>query len=231
MITTVGLDADDTLWHSQNHFEETQEVITELVSEWATPDEFAISLMQVERTNIASFGFGVKSFTLSAIEAAIDVSQGTIDPRAIAAIVEAGRELLEHPVELIDGVEETVRTLSESYRVVVITKGDLLHQQRKIDESGLGPLLDDTHIVSHKDPETYAHITAQLGVRPEYMVMAGNSLPSDVLPADAAGLHAVHVPYHLEWSYERAAVPAGSFATLQTIRDLPRHIGELNSRT
>lgn len=228
MIDVIGFDADDTLWHSQNHYDEAQREAAAVLGEWTDPDEFADRLLDVERVNVGHYGFGVKSFTLSMVETAITISGGAVTSSTISALVEIGRVLLQHPVELIDGVTEVVAALTDDHHLVVVTKGDLLHQERKLVESGLYDAFDDVHIVSAKTPDTYRKLMHHHGVAPERALMVGNSLPSDILPARAAGLHTAHIPYALLWAYEHHELDEDhDVTTLDSIHELPGHVSEL----
>jgi putative hydrolase of the HAD superfamily len=236
-ITTVGLDGDDTLWHSESHFELTTARLVELLSPWVDADaEDPVSihdrLIATERRNLALLGYGVKAFTLSMVETAIEVSDGTIPAGAIREIIAWGRELLDHPVELLDGVEDTLRTLRGDYRLVLITKGDLLHQESKIAQSGLEPLFTGIEIISEKDPATYRRVLQRQSVEPASFTMVGNSVRSDVIPVLELGGTAVHVPYHVTWALEHHEPgddgPA-PFPTLASITELPQVLTTLGA--
>ena len=228
-ITTVGLDADDTLWHNETIFRMTQARFRNLMADHAEPEFLDSRLAEVERRNLALYGYGVKGFTLSLIETAMDITGGAPPGHVIADILAAGREMLSHPVEPLPGVEEAVGELAEHYRLVLITKGDLLHQEQKLAASGLGDLFAAVEIVSEKDASTYARVFARHGTGAAEAAMAGNSLRSDVLPALQAGAFAAHVPYHLTWAHEMADPPNGHprFAELPSIRDLPAWVKSL----
>jgi len=223
-ITTVGLDADDTLWHNETIFRMTQARFRTLMADHAEPEFLDARLAEVERRNLALYGYGVKGFTLSLIETAMDITGGQPPGRIIADILDAGREMLRHPVEPLPGAEEAVHALAAHYTLVLITKGDLLHQEQKLAASGLGELFHGVEIVSEKDAAGYARIFARHGAGgPEQAAMAGNSLRSDVLPALEAGAYAAHIPYHITWAHETTDPPTGHprFTELPTIRDLP----------
>jgi putative hydrolase of the HAD superfamily len=202
MIDTIGFDADDTLWHNENLFSMTQEKFRALLSPYATTEVLDARLNETERRNLTHFGYGIKGFTLSMIETALDVSGGRIDPHDIQAILDAGKAMLAHPVELLDGVRETLERLAGEYQLMVITKGDLFDQESKIARSGLAPLLARVEIVSEKDQAAYRRILGRHGVAPERFLMVGNSIRSDILPVLAIGANAVHVPYPLAWHHE-----------------------------
>lgn len=221
-IEVVALDADDTLWHSEVFFERVERRFTDLVSRYVGPDvDVQAVLAAVEHRNLDRYGYGIKAFTLSMLEAAIEATEGAIGTDELAQILAAGRTMLDHPVDLIDGVEETTATLVEQgYRLVVVTKGDLHHQQAKLWRSGLVDRFERVEIVAEKDPETYRRVVASMDVAPERFCMVGNSVRSDVLPVLAIGAQAVHVPYHVTWAHEHADHD-GTMPTLETIRLLP----------
>lgn len=222
-ITTVGLDADDTLWHNETIFRMTHARFAALLAEAADPEMIEARLAEVERRNLRLYGYGVKGFTLSMIETAMELTDGRVDPAVIREILAAGREMLAHPVEPLSGVEATLATLSERYRLVLITKGDLLDQERKLAASGLGDLFAAVEIVSEKTAETYARVFARHGSGADEAAMIGNSMRSDVLPALEAGAWAAHVPYVVTWAHELADAPQGHprYAALETLADAP----------
>ena len=181
-ITTVGLDADDTLWHNETIFRLTQERMRDLLADVADEAAFQATLAATEKKNLALYGYGVKGFTLSMIETAMQLTNGEPPGRIIADILAAGRDMLGHPVEPLPGVDQALAELSERYRLVLITKGDLLHQEQKLAASGLGDLFAAVEIVSEKDASTYARVFARHGTGPAEAVMCGNSMRSDILP-------------------------------------------------
>ena len=222
-ITTVGLDADDTLWHNETIFRLTQDRFRALMADVAAPEVLDARLAAVERRNLALYGYGVKGFTLSLIETAMELTGGEPPGRIISDILAAGREMLGHPVEPLPGVDHALAELSEGYRLVLITKGDLLHQEQKLAASGLGDLFAAVEIVSEKDASTYASVFSRHGTGASAAAMCGNSIRSDILPAIEAGAFAAHVPYPLTWAHEVAEAPIGHhrFVELPSIRDLP----------
>lgn len=208
MITTIGFDADDTLWQNETFFQLTQDHFTALLADYAEAAHLHDRLLEAERRNLGHYGFGVKGFTLSMIETAIEVTQGRVPASVIAEIMAAGREMLAHPIELLPHAQVAVTALAQDHRVLLVTKGDLLDQERKLAQSGLGDLFDAVEIVSDKTPAVYATIFARHGDGAERALMVGNSLKSDVIPAIAAGGWGVHVPHGLTWALERAEPPA-----------------------
>jgi putative hydrolase of the HAD superfamily len=228
-ITTVGLDADDTLWHNETIFRLTQERMRDLLAEVADEPVFHATLAAVEKRNLRLYGYGVKGFTLSMIETAMELTGGEPSGRMIAEILAAGREMLGHPVEPLPGVDDTLHELSESYRLVLITKGDLLHQEQKLAASGLGDLFAAVEIVSEKDASTYERVFARHGTGAAEAAMCGNSMRSDILPALEAGAWAAHVPYPLTWAHEMADAPVGNgrFVELGSISEFPAWLKSL----
>jgi len=222
-ITIVGLDADDTLWHNERHFQLTQARFAELLADHAETGQLADRLLAAERRNIGHYGFGVKGFVLSMIETAIEVTDGRVPAPVIAELLACGRQMLAEPIELLPGVAETLDRLAGRYRLIVVTKGDLLDQERKLAQSGLGDLFDAVEIVSHKTPSTYAAVFARHGPGPEGALMAGNSMASDVVAPILAGAWGVHLPFGLEWALEAAEPPAANprFRRLDAITALP----------
>ncbi|HET9542005.1 MAG TPA: HAD family hydrolase [Acidimicrobiales bacterium] len=229
MIDVVALDGDDTLWHSENQFVMTQDRFKELLAGRADPDLLDARLMAHERENLQVFGYGVKGFTLSMIETAIEVTEGRIDTADIQAIIDGAKEMLQHPVELLDGVAETVRALVKDYRVMVITKGDLFHQESKLARSGLVEDLWQVEIVAEKDEASYRRIFDRYGLDPATFVMVGNSVKSDILPVLALGGRAVHIEYEMTWEMEHAEADKAheGYWELDTIRDLPTLLATL----
>lgn len=221
-LTTVAFDADDTLWHNERFFHLTQAHFASLLADYAEPDSLAARLLDAERRNIGHYGFGIKGFTLSMIETAIEVTDGKVPASVISELLDAGREMLRHPVELLPFAQQAVETIAETHRVLLITKGDLLHQENKLAQSGLGELFDGVEIVSNKTPDVYARIFAEHGDGPESSMMVGNSMRSDVLPVVELGGWGVFVPHGLEWDIEKADPPenAPRYRTLSDLSQL-----------
>ncbi|MCC4298964.1 HAD family hydrolase [Aurantimonas coralicida] len=206
-LTTIGFDADDTLWHNERFFQLTEARFREMLADHADADLVSSRLLEAERRNLGHYGFGIKGFVLSMIETALDVTGDTASPAIVRQILDAGREMLEHPVEALPEAQETLAALAGSYRLVLITKGDLFDQERKLAASGLGDYFDAVEIVSDKTAATYERLFARHGDGPARAMMVGNSLKSDVLPALAAGSFGVHVPHELTWALEHAEQP------------------------
>ncbi|MEM9634680.1 MAG: HAD family hydrolase [Pseudomonadota bacterium] len=206
-ITTLGFDADDTLWHNERIFRLTEERFAGLLGDYTGKDKLNERLVAAERRNVLHYGYGVKGFTLSMIETAIEVTDGQVHADVIAEILEAGRDMLNHPVEPLPYVEETLKAVKDDYRLVLITKGDLFDQERKIAASGLDIYFDAIEIVSEKTAATYEILFARHGTGAQEAMMIGNSLKSDILPAVKAGAQAAHVPYEITWALEEAQAP------------------------
>lgn len=232
-ITTVGLDADDTLWHNETIFRLTHDRFAELLAEHGDRELIETRLAEVERRNLRLYGYGVKGFTLSMIETAMELTGGEAPPSVVREILAAGREMLAHPVETLPGVDEAIAVLSETYRLILITKGDLMDQERKLAASGLGEVFAAVEIVSEKDQAVYERIFARHGTGAEEAVMVGNSMKSDVLPALAAGAFGIHIPYAITWAHELADAPQGHprFASLGSIDELHACIAGMHSLT
>jgi putative hydrolase of the HAD superfamily len=230
-VAVVGLDGDDTLWHSEQLFVEVQERFAQLLAPHCALDAEALDgrLLAVERRNVGTFGYGVKGFTLSLLETAIEVTDERVPAAALREILELGKQLLDHPVQLLDGAAEAVDALTDRYRVMLVTKGDLLHQESKVARSGLADLLWAVEILSEKDERTYRRTLDRNGVDPTGFVMVGNSVRSDVLPVLELGGRAVHVPYHVTWAMEHAEPEPDRhrFPVLESLAELPACIDEL----
>jgi putative hydrolase of the HAD superfamily len=206
-LTAIGFDADDTLWQNERFYRLTQARFAELLAGHAEPDHLAERLLEVEKRNLARYGFGIKGFTLSMIETAIEVSEGEVPASVIASILDAGRDMLSHPVETLPEARETLERLAPDYRMILITKGDLFDQERKLAGSGLGDLFDAVEIVSDKTAATYERVFGQYADGAARAMMVGNSLKSDVIPAIAAGSWGVYIPHDLNWVLEHADDP------------------------
>ncbi len=220
----IGFDADDTLWHNEDAFQSTQRQFEALLGDWATAAEVDDRLFQIEMRNMGRYGYGVKAFTLSMVEAAIDISDGAIGTDVLSTILELGHHLLDRPAELIDGVTDVLDQLGD-HTLMIITKGDLYHQLARIESSGLSQRFWRTEVVAHKNPTTYRDLLSVLQVPIREFVMVGNSVPSDVLPVLEIGGRAIHVPYHVTWAHEHHADEHPA-PILDTLADLPALIAE-----
>jgi putative hydrolase of the HAD superfamily len=231
-ITTVGVDADDTLWHSESKFRLSHARFLELLSDHGDAEKIESQLLAVEKRNLRVYGYGAKGFTLSMIETALEVTDGAVDTRVIREILAVGREMLTEPIEPLSGVDKALAELSDRYRLILITKGDLLHQEQKLASSGLGDYFVAVEIVSEKDAGTYRRVFERYGTGAEQAVMAGNSMKSDILPALEAGCWGALIPYPLVWSHEAAEAPVGHarYAELGSISELPGWVDRIASR-
>jgi len=230
-LTTIGFDADDTLWHNERYFALSHDHFAALLAEHSERDHLMARLLEAERRNLPHYGYGIKGFTLSMIETAIEVTDGEVPAAVIAELLAAGRDMLAHPIELLPHVEDILNTLQGQYRLVVITRGDLLDQERKLAQSGLRARFDAIEIVSHKTEAAYRDIFARHGEGAERGLMVGNSLASDVRPMIDAGGWGVHVPHDLTWAMEHAERPteAARFAEIDSLAELPDLLGRLKT--
>jgi putative hydrolase of the HAD superfamily len=228
-IEVIAFDADDTLWHNEEIFYSTHDKFKELLSKYHDEEWIVERLYQTESRNILHFGYGVKGFTLSMIETAIELSENRISAAEIQSIIELGKEMMKAPVELLEGVKETIEQLAINFDLMMITKGDLFHQESKIARSGLARFFRRIEIVSEKDAGVYERITAKHSIAPQQFLMVGNSLKSDILPVVAMGGIAVHVPYKTEWIHERVAkedLDGKSYFEIQHIGLLPDFLSQ-----
>lgn len=225
----IGFDADDTLWHNERFFRLTQARFAELLADHADPAHLSARLLDAERRNLGHYGYGIKGFVLSMIETALEVTEERVPASVIGELIAAGQEMLAHPIELMPDAREAIEALTGDHLIVLITKGDLVDQERKLAQSGLGDLFDDVEIVSEKTPDIYQSAFARHGVAPERALMVGNSLRSDVIPAIAAGGWGVHVPHELTWELEHAEPPEGHgrFRRIERLGALPALAGAL----
>ena len=201
-IKVIAFDADDTLWVNEPYFQEMEGRFCELMEDYLSHHHVSQELYKTEMRNLALYGFGVKSFILSMLETAISISDGTIPITALEKIIKNGKELLERPIELLDGVKGVLNSLKGKYRLVVATKGDLLDQEQKLQKSKLEGYFHHIEIMSDKKVSDYRKLLKHLDVAPESFLMIGNSIKSDILPVLKIGGFAVHVPYHTTWAHE-----------------------------
>jgi putative hydrolase of the HAD superfamily len=227
----VGFDADDTLWHSETYFQNAQAQFESLLARYIEIEDARVRdrLLATERANIQLFGYGAKGMTLSMIEAAIALTDARISGADIHRITEIGKGVLQHPVELLPGIRDAVEAVAARHRVVLITKGDLFHQERKVAESGLADLFHRIEIVSEKDEQTYARLLAEFEVAAEAFVMIGNSFKSDIAPVLALGGFGVHMPYHVLFGLEHTEIDASHprVATVEGPAEIPGAIERL----
>ncbi len=233
MLTTICFDADDTLWHNERFFQLTQDKFYELLADHAEADHLAERLLDAERRNLGQYGFGIKGFVLSMIETALDVTNDDVPGNVIRELVSAGQEMLSHPIELLPGAAETVKALAPDYHLLLITKGDLLDQERKLAQSGLGEMFDGVEIVSDKTSGVYAEVFERRTIVPQSALMVGNSLKSDVIPALEAGAWGVHVPHDLTWVLESADAPTDNvrYREIETLFELSQVVSGIENQT
>jgi len=228
-LTTIGFDADDTLWENEQFFRLTEARFAGLLRPYAPEIDIEGCLLEAERRNLAFYGFGIKGFVLSMIETAIELTEGRVPSPVIGELLEAGREMLRHPVDTLPHARATLEALHGQYRMVLITKGDLFDQERKLAASGLGELFDAVEIVSDKSRDSYARIFARHGDGAGRAMMVGNSLKSDVIPAIEAGGWGVFVPHSLTWVVEHAEEPSDAprFRKIAHLGELPALLAEI----
>ena len=221
-VEVVGFDADDTLWRSEESFRDAEEMFVDLVAPHA-PDGIDVTdaLHAIEQSNVAVSGYGVKAFALSMVQAAVTATSGRVPATVIGRLVDHAHDMLMQPVELLDGVPETLAAVGRAHRLVLITKGDLVHQTRKITTSGLEHHFEHVAVVLEKDADMYRRVLGEWRIDPAAFLFVGNSVRSDVLPVLEIGASGVHVPYHVTWEHEVVRHHDGGFDELTSIRDLP----------
>lgn len=202
-IKVIGFDADDTLWVNETYYREAEEAFTKILEAYETPNKVNQELFKKEMQDLHLYGYGIKSFVLSMVESAIEISNNTISNKAIQKIIDIGKAMINKPVELLDGVEEVLNLLSPKYRLILATKGDLLDQERKLKKSGLTNYFHHIEVLSDKKEANYSNLLNHLDINPSEFLMIGNSLKSDVLPLVNIKANAIHVPYHTTWEHEK----------------------------
>jgi putative hydrolase of the HAD superfamily len=229
----IAFDADDTLWHNERLYVEAQARFAQLLSHYHNPEWIGERLYQTETQNIQHFGYGIKAFALSMIETAVELTEGRLNGQDVKALIDLAKEMLSAKVELLEHVGETIPRLAARYRLMVITKGDLLDQETKISRSGLGQYFQQVEVVSQKTPETYRRLLKKAGLLPERFLMVGNSLKSDILPILELGGSAVYIPYETTWLHEVANPPAEEqpgYYPLDHMGQLPALLARLDPR-
>jgi putative hydrolase of the HAD superfamily len=228
-LSIIGVDADDTLWHTETVFRLTHQRFNELLGDFADAETLEASLSAIERENMKTYGYGAKGFTLSMLQTALEVSEGKVSTAIIKELLQAGREMMTHPIDPLPGVEEALKQLSDRFRLIVVTKGDLFHQESKLAASGLGSYFSGVEIVSEKTPEIYTRAFARHGGAAETSLMTGNSVKSDILPMLEAGGYAALIPYPLVWEHERAEKPTNHprFREMEKLAHLPAWLDEI----
>lgn len=225
-IKVIGFDADDTLWVNETYFREAEEKFADLLENYETKNKIDQELFKMEMKNLELYGYGIKGFMLSMVESAMDISNNQVSQATITKILNLGKNMITHPVELLEGVEEVLKKLSDRYRLIVLTKGDLLDQERKLNRSSLSKYFHHVEVLSDKKEENYKNLLDHLEIDVNEFLMIGNSLKSDVLPIINIGAKAVHVPFHTTWQHEE--VPIGeqtnNHLTLNTITDILKYL-------
>ncbi|MGA9637928.1 HAD family hydrolase [Flavobacterium sp.] len=226
-LKVIAFDADDTLFINETYFAETEEKFCALMSDYLSHQGISQELFRIEIENLPRYGYGIKGYILSMIEAAMTISSNTIPIEIIEKIVQYGKELFDKPIVLLEGVEETLETLYGKYKLVVATKGDLLDQRRKLHNSGLGKYFHHIEVMSDKQEIDYLDLLKRLEIQPDEFLMIGNSLKSDVLPVLGIGGHAVHIPFHTTWAHERIdhKIEHKNFKKMKHINEILKIIG------
>lgn len=221
-LKVIAFDADDTLWVNEPYFRHTEEQFYDLLGEFSSQQGLERELFKIEIENLGFYGYGIKGFVLSMIEAALKVTDNKISTEVIGKIIELGKEMMNRPIELLDGVEEVLEALKCKYRLVVATKGDLLDQERKLKKSGISHYFHHIEIMSEKDDANYRKLIKHLDIHPKELMMVGNSLKSDILPVLNVGGHGVHVPYHITWAHEHIedTIDDEKFKSVERIREI-----------
>ncbi|MCH2035131.1 MAG: HAD family hydrolase [Tenacibaculum sp.] len=222
-IKVIAFDADDTLWVNETYFRDAENEFAQLLNDYETENKIHQELFKKEIENLKHYGYGVKGFMLSMIECALELSNNQIDPKTINKILEIGKEMLEKPIELLDGVEEVLKSLYGKYKLIVATKGDLLDQERKLERSGILKYFHHVEVMSEKKVPDYKKLMGHLDIDPSELLMIGNSLKSDVLPLIEIGASAIHIPFHTTWAHEEVNEQQSrnkDFKTLSNIREV-----------
>jgi putative hydrolase of the HAD superfamily len=221
-LKVIAFDADDTLFVNEPYFQETEQKFCVMMSDYLSKQGLSQELFKIEVDNLHLYGYGIKGYTLSMIEAAMKISNNTLSVEVIAKIIDLGKELLQKPIELLDGVEETLKALQGKYKLIVATKGDLKDQQRKLHDSGLGIYFHHIEVMADKQEVNYEKLLKRLEIESKEFFMIGNSLKSDVLPVLGIGGYAVHIPFHTTWEHEKIhhKVDHPNFRTLDKISDV-----------
>ncbi len=235
-IHAIAFDADDTLWHNEDHFAATEDAFAEMMAPWATEEEARQALFSVETQNLDLFGYGVKAFTLSMIEAAMELSAGSISSADLGILLERGKSMLERPAELLPGVAEVLHDLHGTHHLILITKGDLHHQERKVQGSGVAHFFNAIEVVTEKNMATYRRIAVAHHIDPTEFVMVGNSIKSDILPVVELGGFGIHIPYEFTWAHEKVSShatpqnePGARMWELTSIKEVPALIEALRT--
>ena len=219
-IEVIAFDADDTLWVNETYFREAEQRFAKFLSGFETENKIDQELFKMEMKNLDAYGYGVKGFMLSMIESALDLSNNKIDQKVIGQIITIGKEMLQKPIELLAGVEQTLEVLSPKYKLILATKGDLLDQERKLEKSDLLKYFHHIEVLSEKKPENYKKLLSHLDIPPSKFLMIGNSLNSDVLPLLEIGANAIHIPFHTTWAHENVEHNGNGFKTISKLTEV-----------
>ncbi|WP_299324279.1 HAD family hydrolase [uncultured Maribacter sp.] len=225
-INVIGFDADDTLWVNETYFRDTEDKFANLLEKYETKNKIDQELFRTEIKNLDLYGYGIKGFMLSMIECALELSNNQISSKTIGALLDLGKEMITQPVELLDGVEDVLKSLKDKYRLIVLTKGDLLDQERKLERSGLSEYFHHVEVLSDKKEKNYSDLLEHLQIAPNEFLMIGNSLKSDVLPLVELGARAIHVPFHTTWEHEEVKGPIENkgYMTISTLTDILEYV-------
>ncbi len=204
-VKVIAFDADDTLWVNETYFRDAEHRFAKLLSAYETENKIDQELFKMEMKNLPLYGYGIKGFVLSMIESAMELSNGKIANKVLSEILDIGKQMIDMPVELLDGIEEVLEHLHKKYRILVLTKGDLLDQERKLEKSGLTKYFHHVEVMSDKKEKNYSDLLEHLEIDVNEFLMIGNSLRSDVLPIINIGAKAIHVPFHTTWQHEQVA--------------------------
>ena len=225
-IQVIGFDADDTLWVNETYFRDTEDKFADLLEKYETKNKIDQELFRTEIKNLDLYGYGIKGFVLSMIECALELSNNQVSSKTVSALLDLGKDMITQPVELFDGVEEVLERLKNKYRLIVLTKGDLLDQERKLERSGLSEYFHHVEVLSDKKEKNYSDLLEHLEIDPSEFLMIGNSLKSDVLPLVNIGARAVHIPFHTTWQHEEVTdvVENNGYMTMSTLTDVLKYV-------
>lgn len=226
-IKVIGFDADDTLWVNETYFREAEEAFCKLLSQFETPNKTDQELFKMEMKNLPLYGYGVKGFMLSMVEMALELSNNTVSNQTIEKILDIGKNMINKPVELLDGIEDVLKVLSKTHKLIVATKGDLLDQERKLEKSNLLDYFHHIEVLSDKKEENYRKLLNHLDIKPKHFLMVGNSLKSDILPLINIGAKAIHVPFHTTWQHETVSdkiIENKTFLTVKQVNEILAYI-------
>lgn len=219
-IKVIGFDADDTLWVNETYFRNAEEAFAKLLSPYETLNKIDQELFIMEMKNLPLYGYGVKGFVLSMVEMALELSNYSVSNKTIQAILNIGKDMINKPVELLEGVDEVLMNLSKKYKLILATKGDLLDQERKLEKSGLLDYFHHIEVLSDKKEANYSKLLNHLEIKPSEFLMVGNSLKSDVLPLINIKAHAIHIPFHTTWAHEQVSDLETNGKAYKTINSL-----------